>query len=163
MNNFKYKCKLTDVSSKKESFSAFERYEFIFFCDNIETPIISTNLSPGEYLQCYLYLWDLLKIKNKGVILMDEFDAHIHPPMIEEVMSILKDQFVNKRKFQVILTTHNPITISFPPEKCIFVMQSPNGDKTETPIIKSVDKKSDAIKLLTSNVVYVNEPYSFVV
>jgi AAA15 family ATPase/GTPase len=52
------------------------------------------------------------RLTDKIVYLLDEPDCHLHPgavqPMIEAVQNLSK-----KMKIQVIMTTHNPITLNF--------------------------------------------------
>ena len=44
----------------------------------------------------------------KGVIIMDEFDRHLHPTWQKKLISQLKKTFSN---IQFILTTHNPVSL----------------------------------------------------
>lgn len=85
--------------------------------DNIET------LTNGEQIILLSLLWKVLsenerisKNEKKQVLLIDEIDAHMHPGAVHKLVQSIK-LFVEKSKIQVILTTHNPTTVSFFDEK----------------------------------------------
>ncbi len=63
--------------------------------------------------------------KIEGIILIDEFDRHLHPKWQSNIVSRLSDIFP---KIQFILTTHNPMTIL-------------DRNEDEITIIKEVDGK----------------------
>eukprot|EP01080_Neovahlkampfia_damariscottae_P011554 gene11554-4805_t len=145
-----------------EDFSFHKSFGFQDSSMRVDDSIGIGNLSTGERLQLLLYLWNFTKFNNKAILIFDEFDAHIHPPLIKDLVDIFQNQFVKESGIQVILTTHNPITVIFIPNDCLFVMKYSDESKKLNPTIEKVKSKKDAINLLSSNVVYVNEPYSFV-
>ena len=46
-------------------------------------------------------------LKTRGVLLIDEIDLHLHPKWQRELLAFLKRKLPN---FQIIATTHSPIT-----------------------------------------------------
>ncbi|MCD8027285.1 MAG: ATP-binding protein [Erysipelotrichaceae bacterium] len=44
-----------------------------------------------------------------SVLILDEFDAHIHPMAIMSIVNIFHDDEINKNHAQLIFNTHNPI------------------------------------------------------
>lgn len=49
---------------------------------------------------------------NGGTLVMDEFDASIHPMAIMNIINIFHNDDINKKKAQFIFNTHNPIFLS---------------------------------------------------
>eukprot|EP01080_Neovahlkampfia_damariscottae_P012996 gene12996-7733_t len=163
---FKYKIYFSKDDIKyydgAEDFNFHKSFGFQDSSMRVDEYIGIGSLSPGEKLQLLLYLWNLTKFNNKAILIFDEFDAHIHPPLIKDLIDIFQNQFVKESGIQVILTTHNPITVSFVPNDCLFVMKYSDESKKLNPTIEKAKSKKDAINLLSSNVVFVNEPFSIV-
>ncbi len=84
--------------------------------------------------------------------MLDEPDAHMHPSavkgLVESVFNLV-DQGI-----QIIITTHNPTTVSFFKEENLFLLCK-NNDKLE---IKHGLSQQSVIFNLTSNLVMVNSP-----
>jgi hypothetical protein len=101
---------------------------------------VNYELSPGEKLIILSNFWlinaDYFKYnpphlengcnKNK-ILLLDEADAHMHPRLIRDFMNILKNRDIHYLGFQVFMTTHNPITVTFTPKENLFEMKYENG------------------------------------
>lgn len=48
-------------------------------------------------------------LKNGGTLVMDEFDASIHPMALMNIINIFHNDEININKAQIIFNTHNPI------------------------------------------------------
>ena len=48
-------------------------------------------------------------LSNGGTLVIDEFDASIHPMAVMNIISIFHSDYINKRNAQLIFTTQNPI------------------------------------------------------
>ncbi|MFJ7663890.1 AAA family ATPase [Lysinibacillus sp. NPDC097162] len=80
------------------------------------------NLSDGEtaYLGFFASLYEQVSLltpdKEKYIILLDEPESRMHPELtrnfINELVLFLKDLCENKKKFQVIISTHSPFILS---------------------------------------------------
>lgn len=46
------------------------------------------------------------------VLMLDEADAHLHPDYIQILIELLKNTFIEKNNFRVLISTHSPITLS---------------------------------------------------
>ena len=123
--NFKYKIELsilqTNVNNEMSKLIPNKiNYSIDQFCltnEKTQTKINHRSLSSGEKLELSIYLRqiDLKSEQNnqRCVLLFDEPDCHLHPSKIElELINFIKRNLVNKMKFQVIITTHNPTTLS---------------------------------------------------
>lgn len=161
--NFKY-CISDDSLDYRGSFQSLR---VRLRLNSFHTPpaiIPYSYLSPGEQTELLTLLWlfEQNKIKrnqNGTILLFDEPDAHLHPGLVKEVLeSIFK--LIRDHHVQVIMTTHSPTTVSLVPSECIYVM---SGDKASKNIeIQQAKNKKQAIQLLTSDFVYVNEPFRMV-
>ncbi|WP_298750525.1 tetratricopeptide repeat protein, partial [uncultured Arcobacter sp.] len=109
-----------------------------FFKHNNKNIFKLENLSEG-YRNNILLITDILvRILGigktpetiEGVILIDEFDRHLHPKWQSNIVSKLLDTFP---KIQFILTTHNPMSIL-------------DRNEDEITIIKEIDGKLEAQK-----------------
>lgn len=122
-------------------------------------------LSPGEKLELLTLLWlfetkIVKENKNGAIFILDEFDAHLHPSLAKQVIEAIKRKLVGEYSVQVIMTTHNPTTVSLVPKDCLYIMSNENHEK-KVKIKKAISKKQ-AIQLLTADFVCVNEPIRIV-
>lgn len=74
---------------------------------------------PSEILESYgtirfLTLFPLIHkaFKNGGTILIDEFDASIHPMALLNIINIFHNDELNTKNAQLIFNTHNPIFLN---------------------------------------------------
>src|SRR5574344_144813 len=51
-------------------------------------------------------------LKNGGTLIMDEFDASIHPMALMDIINIFHNDEINVNKAQLIFNTHNPIFLN---------------------------------------------------
>jgi hypothetical protein len=51
----------------------------------------------------------ILALLNGGTLVMDEFDASIHPMALMNIVNIFHNDDVNKNNAQLVFNTHNPI------------------------------------------------------
>lgn len=54
----------------------------------------------------------LMALRNGGALLVDEFDASIHPMVIMNIIKIFHDDEINVNHAQLIFNTHNPIFLN---------------------------------------------------
>jgi hypothetical protein len=108
------------------------------------------KLSPGERTILYFLLWqyviirDLLPINRSDnkhllpqpdlqdhLLLFDEIDSNMHPSAIYELISILET--IAKLNVQIILTTHNPTTVSFIECENLYILERESDDPIDDP------------------------------
>lgn len=130
--NFKYKAAHKKIKNTNDKKIVFEQ-------GDIE--IDPDSLSSGEKLIFTLLTWQFYikglvldendqipKIDNKiKIILLDEFDRHFDPKLCYLFLDIIKQEFVEKSKIQVIMTTHRLDTVALAPKESIFVMENANN------------------------------------
>jgi AAA15 family ATPase/GTPase len=73
-------------------------------------------------------------VKNGRTLIIDEFDASIHPMIIMNIIKIFHDEEINTKGAQLIFNTHNPIFLN----NSLFVEPLFRRDE-----IKFVDKDED--------------------
>lgn len=78
--------------------------------------IFDNKLLPAEVFESYgtirfvnEFPLVILALLNGGTLVMDEFDASIHPMALMNIINIFHNDEVNKNGAQVIFNTHNPI------------------------------------------------------
>ena len=84
--------------------------------------------------------------KKKGVLLLDEADANLHPSMIENFIRVIQEVFIAKHNLQVVMVSHSPSTIALAPKDSVFLMRGEDKDK---PRIEKVSNQI-ALDILTN-------------
>ena len=51
-------------------------------------------------------------IMNGGILVVDEFDASLHPMALMSIINIFHNDDINKKNAQLIFNTHNPIFLN---------------------------------------------------
>ena len=84
--------------------------------DTILCSIFGNKLLPAEMFESYgtirfinEFPLVILALKNGGTLVMDEFDASIHPMALMNIINIFHNDDINKNRAQLIFNTHNPI------------------------------------------------------
>lgn len=68
--------------------------------------------SYGTFRMVNLFPLLLMALRNGGALLVDEFDASIHPMVIMNIIKIFHDDEINVNHAQLIFNTHNPIFLN---------------------------------------------------
>jgi Leucine-rich repeat (LRR) protein len=128
------------------------------------------RLSPGEDLFLLILLWSFhakilkidpylsLPVKSKRrIVLLDEPDAHMHPRLIKKFIDLilLSDDF-DLLNIQLIMTTHNPLTLSFVPIENVFIVSN------ESVLPAKLKGYAQTVQLLTHNLISLNKPFRLV-
>ncbi len=72
-----------------------------------QTKLLHFNLSAGEKISLYIYLWEYLYQKNYDLatnfkcILIDEPDSHLHPTKCKELIQFIEEKLIKEMNFQV--------------------------------------------------------------
>jgi Leucine-rich repeat (LRR) protein/energy-coupling factor transporter ATP-binding protein EcfA2 len=131
------------------------------------------KLSPGEYLIVLIELWRIHAKKQKEIneiekrpinnklriLLLDEPDAHMHPSLIKEFIDLISSNDLDYLNLQVIITTHNPITVSLTPIENLFELKRDSNNHLNLTKIKN---KKTAILSLTEHLISVDLPIRLV-
>lgn len=111
------------------------------------------DLSSGEKMLLVLVLW-LYKSQHQGnfprLFLLDEPDAHLHPSLTRQFLSVIKEVLVERHGVRVILSTHSPSTVALAPPDSVFEMS-----RTQ-PRIQPSKSSAATVGLLTAGMVVVS-------
>jgi len=130
------------------------------------------KMSPGESLILLFELWRLhaehLKKENQmrpfrtklRIVLLDEPDCFMHPSLIKEFFRLLTNNDLNYLKFQVIMTTHNPVSVSLVPIENIFEMKC--DQQTGKAIVNKIKNRSELIRGIAEDLVFIKEKFKIV-
>lgn len=84
--------------------------------DSVLCSIFKNNLLPAELFESYgtirfvnEFPLVILALLNGGTLVMDEFDASIHPMALMNIINIFHNDDINKNHAQLVFNTHNPI------------------------------------------------------
>ena len=84
--------------------------------DTVLCSILGNKLLPAEMFESYgtirfinEFPLVILVLLNGGTLVMDEFDASIHPMALMNIINIFHNDDINKNHAQLIFNTHNPI------------------------------------------------------
>jgi Leucine-rich repeat (LRR) protein/energy-coupling factor transporter ATP-binding protein EcfA2 len=145
---------------------------------NIEYYLVNNSkdykLSPGEYLIVLIELWrihakrqkEINEIKKRPInnklriLLLDEPDAHMHPSLIKEFIDLISSNDLDYLNLQVIMTTHNPVTVNFINLENIFELKI--IEETNHREIVPVKEKSIIIQNLSDNLFFIKEKFKIV-
>ena len=149
--SFKYQIYPNVEESGKENF-VFKETESSNIIVNVE------QLSSGEKYILLFLLWKYIYSKydhiGNTILLFDEPDAHMHPSAVNDFLKILKNLVC--LGIQVIMTTHNPTTVSLIDEENLFYIFRDKKDENKLKIKR--ENKNEIYKHLTSNMISVESP-----
>ena len=84
--------------------------------DTVLCSILGNKLLPAEMFESYgtirfinEFPLVILVLLNGGTLVMDEFDASIHPMALMNIINVFHNDDINKNHAQLIFNTHNPI------------------------------------------------------
>jgi energy-coupling factor transporter ATP-binding protein EcfA2 len=143
---------------------------------------IPPNLSSGEKLILNIYTWLYYHqglcfdngtkefVGKANIILLDEPDKHLDPELCKLFYEIVNDEFVQKQKIQVIMTTHKPDTVHFAQSENVFILEDrritcdkQNAISRMTKNLRPTINNKDAISALTKGLFLVepNDTYVY--
>ena len=93
----------------------------------------ATHISDGERVLLTIALSVLAAEESNliipKVLLLDEVDATLHPSMIQNLLDLLRNAFVEKNNMHVILTTHSPTTVALANDDELYIMTYDNNER----------------------------------
>ncbi|MDR0800264.1 MAG: ATP-binding protein [Endomicrobium sp.] len=106
-----------------------------------------------------LRLFNLVTILHAAVrfgqtIIMDEFDASIHPMIIMNIINLFHNDEINKNRAQLIFSTHNPIFLNnslFRRDEIKFVDKEENSDTSILYSLSDFDTDNKELASKTTN------------
>lgn len=109
-NHFKYYLR-GDLKIKFKNKPDSNRIEVIpYFVNRSENEVLYNKLSSGQKSLITMISW-AYKYYKRGLIILDEVDKHLDPPLIKILLDIIYDAFL-RRGINVIMTTRRLDTIT---------------------------------------------------
>ncbi len=62
------------------------------------------------------------KVEEKTLVLIDEPEAHLHPPLLSAFVRVLSDLMI-QRNGVAIIATHSPVVLQEVPRKCVWKLR----------------------------------------
>lgn len=66
------------------------------------------------------------KVEERTLVLMDEPEAHLHPPLLSALIRAISDLLVN-RNGVAIVATHSPVVLQETPKECVWKLRRHHG------------------------------------
>ncbi len=119
-----------DASDKLRLISEYNMFNSNNMKVTIPAPLIESN-GTIKLIDFAVIFQDIFS--KGGTLVIDEFDASIHPEIVKGVISIFNNSQINKKGAQFIFTTHNPIYLNnkiFRRDQILFVDKDKNDYKS---------------------------------
>ena len=85
----------------------------------VEARKIFRNLSSGHKIVLLTITRLVETVEEKTLVLLDEPEAHLHPPLLSAFVRALSDLLIN-RNGVAIIATHSPVVLQEVPESCVW-------------------------------------------
>jgi len=84
------------------------------------------RLSSGHKIVLLTITKLIEKVEERTLVLMDEPEAHLHPPLLSALVRALSDLLIN-RNGVAIIATHSPVVLQEVPKSCAWKMRRHRG------------------------------------
>lgn len=103
----------------------------IYECEGREVILPAELMESRGTIKLIDFAISFQKVFSKGgVLVLDEFDAAIHPEIIKGIIALFHDTSVNTKGAQLIFSTHNPIYLNnkiYRRDQILFVEKDKEG------------------------------------
>jgi predicted ATP-dependent endonuclease of OLD family len=94
---------------------------------------VFNNLSSGHKIVLLTITRLVEKVEEKTLVLMDEPESHLHPPLLASFIRALSLLMID-RNGMAIIATHSPVVLQEIPRRCVLVLErSGNEIKADRP------------------------------
>jgi predicted ATPase len=83
---------------------------------------IYRNLSSGHKIVLLTVTKLVESVEERSLVLLDEPEAHLHPPLLSAFIRALSDLLIN-RNGVAIVATHSPVVLQEVPQECVWKLQ----------------------------------------
>lgn len=81
-----------------------------------------SSLSSGHKIVLLTVTQLVDKVEEKTLILFDEPEAHLHPPLLSSLIRAISDLVID-RNGVAIIATHSPVVLQEVPSSCVWILQ----------------------------------------
>lgn len=115
----------------------------------VEARRIFRNLSSGHKIVLLTITRLVETVEEKTLVLLDEPEAHLHPPLLSAFIRALSDLLINRNGVAVI-ATHSPVVLQEVPQSCVWkIRRTGNRAVAERPEVQTFGEN---VGLLTREV-----------
>lgn len=98
---------------------------------------IFRKLSSGHKIVLLTITKIVEKVEEKTLVLMDEPEAHLHPPLLSALIRALADLLINRNGVAVI-ATHSPVVLQEVPASCVWkIVRHGDAARADRPDIET--------------------------
>jgi hypothetical protein len=110
-----------------------------------ELPGIFRQLSSGHKIVLLTVTKLVETVEEKSLVLLDEPEAHLHPPLLSAFIRALSDLLTNRNGMAVV-ATHSPVVLQEVPRNCVWKLQrSGNALAVERPKIETFGENTGTL------------------
>jgi len=110
---------------------------------------IFKNLSSGHKIVLLTLTRLVEKVEEKTLVLIDEPEAHLHPPLLSAMTRAISELMV-KRNGVAIVATHSPVILQEVPKSCVWILDRIlTTSKAERP---SIETFAESVGILSREV-----------
>lgn len=84
--------------------------------------LFSNRLSSGHKIVLLTITRLVENVEERSLVLLDEPEAHLHPPLLSAFIRALSD-LLNNRNGAAIVATHSPVVLQEVPRSCVSIMR----------------------------------------
>lgn len=103
------------------------------------------NISSGHYVILYMVLKIALLVEERSIVLIDEPETHLYPPLLSAFIRSINDILKQKNALGII-ATHSPIVLQEVPTECVWKLYD---SKRERP---SINTFGESVGVITRDV-----------
>lgn len=135
------------ILAEEPSLNFLKKDDFINF-EEIKTFSFFNNLSTGHKFVIHSVIKLIYHIEKRSLVLFDEPESHLHPPLLAVLMKVLRKILENQNSF-MIMSTHSPVVIQETLKKHVIVLRREgNSTRTCSPINQTFGEN---ISMMTSD------------
>jgi predicted ATP-dependent endonuclease of OLD family len=87
-----------------------------------EAQALFKNLSAGHKIVLYSITRLVESVEERSLVLLDEPEAHLHPPLLSAFVRALSDLLVD-RNGVALIATHSPVVLQEVPNRCVWKLR----------------------------------------
>ncbi|MCM3098866.1 AAA family ATPase [Priestia megaterium] len=88
-------------------------------------PLIFKKLSSGHMYVLSIITQLVEKLEERSIIIMDEPETHLHPPLIASLMRVLTELLIYRNAVGIV-ATHSPVVVQEVPSSCVTIINRNN-------------------------------------
>ena len=114
--------------------------------DDEKIKLFFKSLSSGHSIVLLMLTKLIEKIGGeKNLVLLDEPESHLHPPLLSALMRALSTLLIKKNSVAII-TTHSPVVLQEVPKNCVYLLSQTKAERLD------IETFGESVSTLTRDV-----------